>query len=1073
MKPQKQPIPINFAGGIDTKTDPWQVAASKFLSLNNMVFTKGGRLSKRNGFGTKGKNIISQLSYSFQAFSSAITTGSFTNTYQNELVMGDGMNAYSYSIADDNWIYKGRLESNRITTSPVYQNQYTQILADSAINSSVGHTLYAWEQWTRIPDLGGTYNGVYFSIFDNTTGLEIAQYNIANTNSRPKCVSIGTNLYMVYFDGTNLKAIGVTESTTTGPFTLASNIDTTLPNYDLQVIGSNLYVAYNGTSSTVKVASFNSSLTPIANVSKSESATNGIGLFPDSSNNVWVAYNNGSATKAFIMDSALSVTVLAPTVVDSGSTAANVKNVTGCYDGTRGIILYDQQGVPALGQISGVETDANYVQPAVGSSVIVSFDVDPLQYLGQIIFIPTGGYYYASGYVSGDLALTNLGYAGNATPGTTITAPQILYPVWGNINADITYNTLTVGGSAGTPAIFIKSAALNSRAFVKNNIAHVVASYDSPIQPSYFLCALYNISAVAQVQIANISGKIFENESGGIPYKSILPSVNLDANSAYNVALPKRIYSIAKTEASTQVLTWFNGIFNVNLDLNPTEVSSQELGKTLIVANGSTMMYDGQTVVEQGFHIFPENVTGAVSVAAASQLSTGLYGYQVVYQWIDANGQIYQSAPSPVLSVSVTAGSQITLTIPTLRISGKGDVTIAIYRTQANDSVYFRLDTERFNAYPINSSLIANTITIADGTADSQIVGNEQLYTLGEIENIAPPCTSVITNFKERAVLFPSDNRNSFWYSKQIVPGSPVEFNDTFVQNVNTVGGNLITGAPMDDKLVLYKQASVYYMIGSGPAASGANNDFSEPILVTTDCGAVDINSIVPMPMGHMFKSEKGIYLLDRSLNAQYIGADVESYNQYNVLTAKLIPGTTQVRFSLSSGDVLMFDYFYNQWAVFPALNSISDCLFQRKHTFLRSDGTIYQETPSQYLDGILPVLMSFATSWIKLAGLQGYQRAYFCYILGNYISAHQLQLSLYSNFSSTPDQTNTITPDASDFLENWRLFFTDQRCQSFQVALQEVYGGTPGAAFTLSGLNLIAGMKSPFRTISSAQSVG
>src|SRR5271167_1513933 len=52
MALQKQPISINFAQGLETKTDPNQVPVGKFLALNNSVFTKGGALTKRNGYGT-------------------------------------------------------------------------------------------------------------------------------------------------------------------------------------------------------------------------------------------------------------------------------------------------------------------------------------------------------------------------------------------------------------------------------------------------------------------------------------------------------------------------------------------------------------------------------------------------------------------------------------------------------------------------------------------------------------------------------------------------------------------------------------------------------------------------------------------------------------------------------------------------------------------------------------------------------------------------------------------------------------------------------------------------------------
>jgi hypothetical protein len=61
--------------------------------------------------------------------------------------------------------------------------------------------------------------------------------------------------------------------------------------------------------------------------------------------------------------------------------------------------------------------------------------------------------------------------------------------------------------------------------------------------------------------------------------------------------------------------------------------------------------------------------------------------------------------------------------------------------------------------------------------------------------------------------------------------------------------------------------------------------------------------------------------------------------------------------------------------------------------------------------------------------------------------------------------------------LEQWRVFLTKQRCQAFQISIQEVYDasfGIPaGAGLTISGLNVIVGLKSKFRTISSSNSIG
>jgi hypothetical protein len=134
--------------------------------------------------------------------------------------------------------------------------------------------------------------------------------------------------------------------------------------------------------------------------------------------------------------------------------------------------------------------------------------------------------------------------------------------------------------------------------------------------------------------------------------------------------------------------------------------------------------------------------------------------------------------------------------------------------------------------------------------------------------------------------------------------------------------------------------------------------------------------------------------------------------------------------------------------------------------------GQVYKESPGTYLDGSTPVLMSFKTSWIKVAGLQGYQRTYFFYLLAKYLSAHTMTLNIYYDFATTPGQILTLTPGTTA-LENWRVFLKQQRCQAFQLEIIENYAGTPGAAFDLSGINLIAGIKQKFLTMPAANTIG
>lgn len=1070
MKPSKQTIDVNFSGGLDTKTDSKQVQQGKFLALQNSIFDKGGLLEKRNGYVQRGTTVTPSPTQVLtnSLVPGTIASGLYNSAFNNELVLGDGLNFYSYLKSLDTWGYKGRNEILGMSVESIYRSDSNQQNADVAINETIGAKLTAWENYQYYSPGLNTFNYILYSVEDTVTGQQFNEFVVnagAGTESRPRCVSIGSHLYLLYYSSASSSLIAqeVTLSGGFAPVTLVNNIDTTNSNYDVTVINGNLYVAYTGTGTTTKVASFSAALAPIASTSKAENSSNGVGLWGDTSNNVWVAYNSGISTKAFIMDSALAVTVLAPLVVDAGSGSQLKQNVTGVYDPStsKSFIFYDQPGVPAVGSQIATLGGA-FIQPAVGSSVLVttsgSASTDTLiGYKQQIIYVVGGGFYEVNGsvYNTDNFFLKNLGYVGNAAPAATVPASAAVDMAGGKINAVTKVKSLTSAGTLALGSAVSNSAALCSRAFMSRNAPHVIIGYDSTVQPTYFVASVFNTQVNIDTSYGHFPLKIFAGLAGAIPNKSILANVTKLANGTFETALCKRY--VAQTIGDNEN-TFFAGVNSIIIDPAPTQINPVALATNLHMPTGTLWMYDGLNVVEHNFNVFPEFITGAIT-HSAGYLVAGVYGYQVIWTWFDLQGNKHLSAPSAIFTVTAVNNDLVTLTIPTLRLTEKTNVNAEIFRTTANGNIFYSIGI-------VANTTEANTITFSDGKGDFIITANQELYTTGEVQDNACPSTGLISSFKSRLLAIPLDEEDSLYYSKQVTPVTPVQFSNAFVQNVTTVGGGVSTVAGMDDKLILYKENTIYYMIGSGPAASGANNDFTDPILVTTDAGAIDKNSVVFMPLGHMFKSSKGIYLLDRGLQANYIGAEVEAYNQYDVLSSTLIENTNQVRFALTSGDTLVYDYFYKQWSVFGTLNTISSCIFQGNYAYIKSDGSSWQETPGVYLDGTNPVLMSFTTAWIKLAGLQGYQRSFFFYILGQYLSPHTLTLNIAYDYSGSSSQTATITPvnPTANTIERWRVFLARQRCQSIQISLQENHTTSNGAGFNLSGLQFVIGVKSGFR---------
>lgn len=655
---------------------------------------------------------------------------------------------------------------------------------------------------------------------------------------------------------------------------------------------------------------------------------------------------------------------------------------------------------------------------------------------------------------------------------------------------------VTQAGSVGSASTVLRSVGLASKSFILDGSIYMLVVYSSGYQPSYFLIK----------STGSVIGKI--SYSNGSGYKTTgLPEVSLSGTTAFVSYLIKDLVQATnKTQGATSNTPVYSqtGINLATVEIGTSEISSAEIGGNLNITGDITWAYDGYVAVEQGFHLYPDYVE-ATTAMTGGFLKDQIYFYVATYEWADNQGNIFRSAPSIPFRVTTTGGdvSANTINVPTLRITYKtaNPVKIVIYRWSTDQQTYYQVTS--ITAPTLNSTS-SDSIAFVDTLADASILGNNILYTTGGvIENVGAPSFSDVSLYRSRLFGIDSEDDNLLWYSKQVIEATPVEMSDLFTIFVApTTGAQGSSGgmkciAPLDDKLIIFKRDAIYYIVGNGPDNTGANNDFSEPVFVTSTVGSENKRSIVFMPKGLMFQSDKGIWLLGRDLSTQYIGAPVQGFtDNATVDSAVSVPGTNQVRFTLSTGITLMYDYYYDQWGVFTGVPCVSSTLYENLHTFVDQYGRVFQETPNVYKDGSNPVLMKFTTGWLNFAGLQGYQRIYYFDLLGKYISPHKLNVQIAYDYNSAASQQTVITPDnynapwggdstwgsnalwgGQPRLEAWKIFTQKQQCQAFQITLNEIfdasYDTAAGAGLTISGLNCVIGIKKAYRPSPAKNTVG
>lgn len=596
--------------------------------------------------------------------------------------------------------------------------------------------------------------------------------------------------------------------------------------------------------------------------------------------------------------------------------------------------------------------------------------------------------------------------------------------------------------------------------------------------------------------------------SSGMLLRNHLPSVQ-STNRVHSFPLGYRI----QLASSGGDQFGEQGIRRHLLDLGSAPYSSAQLGRGLYLASAVPLHYDGSRWAEADFHAAPDYgytyvLAGApalatlTAVTGLSQLSqagggglTALndYGYKVWYEEVDAQGELHPGAVGVQIDIVLTgANDQVTLTIPTYRLTSKNRVRISIARSVGNDdSQFFRLTSlDPTSAQYLLNDPTVDTLTFVDGLADAALKLREPLYTNGGIlsNDPVPIAGGVVAGAKSRLFFLHPDDPNLVCYSQQLRDDTAVEMSAALTVRLDPYGGGVVALSAMDDAVYCFKLGSIYGFAGPGPDADGgatSQNAWSPPVLVTSDVGCTDPGSICQSPMGIVFKSAKGFKLLGRDQQVQDIGAPVYGFNAQAVTRATLLPDRHQIVFLTDIGLTLLWDYEHNQWSTFTNHDGLDAVVIEGVYHYLRVDGRVFMETIGEYKDDNSHIPMVIETAWIKAAGyLQGWQRVWHALFIGQYMSEHTLRVRTridYQDGYSAPidiDVDANYNPElygaglygAGDYggaggpttVYQQRVHL-NKRCQSISFRLEDIEATNSfGASFELSELLLTIGVLGP-----------
>jgi hypothetical protein len=511
-----------------------------------------------------------------------------------------------------------------------------------------------------------------------------------------------------------------------------------------------------------------------------------------------------------------------------------------------------------------------------------------------------------------------------------------------------------------------------------------------------------------------------------------------------------------------------------------------------------------------------QNITNVNNTYAAIE-------YVSVYEWIDGQGQLHQSAPSVPTTINIPTyttlsggvlypNASVNIATESLYLTQKdmyklatSDVDIAIYRTTTDGQIFYRVTSP--TSVVLNNISSAQPVTYLDETSDTSIQSNQPVYTTGGIlENDAPPATGIVVNHQDRLWVAATEDPTLWWYSQPFSQGYGIAFSSDLTIRVNpsvgTVnGGNIVAGASMDGNFISMQENLIQYVTGTGPDNTGANGLFSSPQLVasSTSIGCRDPGSVVLSPNGLIFKSTQGFYMLARGLALQYIGAPVKAFNADVVSAATALDTNSQVRFLSKAGTTLVWDWFYNCWGEFTNHQGVASISYDNIYFYINeSTGLVYEEIPGLYSDDGAGYSLLVTTAWLKTSNIQGFQRMWKMFVEGFFSGTQQYQVQLAYDYNPTIIDTFVLnstsgpgflwgseTPWGSGIWgggapytfpdrRQFRVFPSNQLCESVQMTFQDLSPYNTAVTPALNALDLEVGLrKGGYKRLGPGGSIG
>jgi hypothetical protein len=684
----------------------------------------------------------------------------------------------------------------------------------------------------------------------------------------------------------------------------------------------------------------------------------------------------------------------------------------------------------------------------------------------------------------GRLLQLAVGFAGNGSTCNVVFYTTQRTPITGGTGYPANYTVVqvlpakaTISGSIAS----ISAATLGTnRAFTSqyySSTAVEVALLSKPFmsagQP---VCALaYTVNSSAYVFGLDFDGNVAFRVSPNNAESPLYIATNgLPRNpgpaTAYNSATYFAFGQLLATQAGTQT-----GTQVAVVETPAVQPPMQQLGPGLHVAAQPPSFFDGLQTSESDFHFAAGLPSSTAVLTGGAFLAAGTYLYKHVWEWIDGNGVLHQSTPSAAITVVADGAHNYTIAMPCYGPTTRPSVvTSALYRTTAGGTTYYRVTGVAQGALQVGASDAAafNLYTDTGANTDAIISAKARLYTSDGTYDFHPPYQFTATvQYGGRLFGIIAEDPTKVMYSSVYSPGSPLTWNRSNYLSLPAESGGAVGLTVIDGNLFIGAKDRWYTTFGQGPQLTeAAGTNFSPVTQLATTTGISVPESLVSISTGAIFQSRQGFMLIDRAGTAQFLGAPVEQYTQlYSYGRPFVYPEYNSIVWMAQGqadgvASTLCFNYEQNKWAVWTnpqgvALVSTSPTT----HYTQKTTGGIQRVlVPSTWTDAGAYYNGIIETPWITTGALMGSGVVWEMQVLGEYKSAHTLQVEIATNYGTyRPAQTIATSAGltGSDTVYQFRFRIPVPNAYAVRFRLQDTTQSGTGESCRISGLMVYMGV--------------